>query len=65
MKRKERSYRELHFVIIAVIGILILSVSIWIIGSYFEAKTFTKLTGREVSVLDAMFVQLRVIGPVK
>lgn len=36
----------------------------WIIPSSFEARTFTRLTGREVSTWDAMWVELRVIEPV-
>jgi hypothetical protein len=32
----------------------------WIVSSAMEAKTYTRLTGREVSTWDAMWVQLRV-----
>jgi len=32
----------------------------WVFSSYHEAKIFTKMTGREVTTWDAMFVQLRI-----
>ncbi len=32
----------------------------WVLVSHFEARTFSKLTGREVSTWDAMWVSLRV-----
>jgi len=42
---------------IALFGVLI---AIWVTRSYFEAKAFNNITGKNVSTLDAMFVELRV-----
>ena len=35
----------------------------WIVPAAFEAKTFTKLTGKPVTTWDAMWIDLRVIEP--
>jgi hypothetical protein len=32
----------------------------WCIMSYFEARAFNRITGKNVSTVDAMFVNLRV-----
>ena len=45
--------------------ILFASVVCWVIGSHFESKTYTELTGRTVTTWQAMWVQLRVIEPAK
>ena len=37
----------------------------WIAASYFEAQAFTRATGKDVSILDAMFTELRVTGDAK
>jgi hypothetical protein len=37
----------------------------WLGTSFMEARTFSRLTGREVSTIDAMFIQLRVQEPAK
>lgn len=41
--------------------VLIMVLFGWVIGSYFEAKAFEKLTRRKISVFDAMFIQLVVV----
>ncbi len=40
--------------------ILILPIIVWIIPSYFEARTYSRLTGAKVTMWDAMWVDLRV-----
>jgi hypothetical protein len=46
---------------LAFAGIVILLVlGGYILKSYFEAKTFNELTGRNVSTWQALFVQLRI-----
>lgn len=32
----------------------------WIASSYFEAQSFNRVTGKNVSTWDAMFIELRV-----
>ena len=32
----------------------------WIFKSYMEARAFNRVTGKNVSTVDAMFIQLRV-----
>jgi hypothetical protein len=44
--------------------IVVLGVSIWLVASFMEAKTYTKLTGKPVSTWDAMWIQLRVQEPI-
>lgn len=34
----------------------------WVLPSYFEARTYSKLTGKQVSTWDALWVELRVQG---
>jgi uncharacterized membrane protein len=37
----------------------------WIVGSYFEARAFNRVTGKDVSIFDAMFIELRVQEPMQ
>ena len=37
-----------------------LVVGLWVGRSYFEAKAYNHVTGKEVSTFDAMFLELRV-----
>lgn len=46
----------------AVMVILAIPTTIWVVSSHFEAATFTKLTGKEATTWDAMWVNLRVMG---
>ena len=39
---------------------LILLVVIWVAYSYFEASSYNRVTGKDVSTFDAMFLELRV-----
>jgi hypothetical protein len=41
------------------------AIGIWMISSAIEAKAYTRLTGKSVSVIDAMFLDLRVSDNVK
>lgn len=48
---------------LAVLGCaLALYALIWIVSSYFEASTYSRVTGIEVTAWDAMWVELRVDG---
>lgn len=51
--------------IMAVVLIVVIFLSIWITHSYFEARTYRRLTGQQVSTFDAMWVSLRVQEPVR
>ena len=48
-------------VVLIALGVVL--ISMWAGFSYFEAKAFTRNTGREVTTWDAMFLQLRVVDP--
>ena len=37
----------------------------WVVKSYFEARAFNRVTGKNVSTWDAMFIELRVQEPSK
>lgn len=41
----------------AMIGLMLAS---FVVGAYFEARTYERLTGREVSTWDALWVELRI-----
>ena len=51
--------------ILAYICIILLAITAWIGMSAIEASTYTRLTGKEVTVIDAMFIDLRVADGVK
>ena len=40
---------------LAAVGVLL-----WLVPSYFEARTYSRLTGANVTMWDAMWVELRV-----
>ncbi len=44
-----------------VVGVIVL----WIFVSSQESKAFNKLTGSDTTTADAMFVQLRVVEPIR
>jgi hypothetical protein len=48
---------------LAVVGFFLLSV--WIISSHMEARTYSDLTGKKVGTWDAMWVDLRVVEPAR
>lgn len=46
-------------------GVLLIVLGGWIVFSYFEAKSYEEVTGKKVSLRQAMFLELRVLEPVK
>lgn len=42
------------------IGLLSPLVGIWVIGSFFESRTFNRITGAHTTTWDAMWLELRV-----
>jgi len=52
-----------EFVLIIAAIVLLIGVGGWIVRSHFEAKTYTRLTGKQVSTWEAMWVELRVTEP--
>ena len=55
--------RERFYIASTLLGGIVLMVSIWVGSSYFEARAFNNVTGKNVSTLDAMFINLRVQEP--
>jgi hypothetical protein len=51
--------------LIASIAVIILIIIVWVGKSSIEASTYTRLTGKKVTVVDAMFIDLKVIDGVK
>lgn len=62
-KTKGYEVSDMLFVIFVYGTMLLAAILIWVGTSHFEAKTYNKLTGADVSTFDAMFVQLRVVEP--
>lgn len=58
-KRKDEDKAR---VVVILLAIPIFLCCFWILPSYFEAKTFSRLTGKSVSTWDAMWVELRIEG---
>ena len=52
-------------IIFAYIFIILLAIGFWVGKSAIEASTYTRLTGKPVTVIDAMFIDLRVADGVK
>lgn len=54
---------DIKFVLLFV-GIIVLvfafAIGAWVGGSYFEAQAFNRVTGKNVSTWDAMWLDLRV-----
>lgn len=46
-------------ILIITIGIFI-AISVAFIQSYFEVKTFNKFSGKQASIVDALFADLRI-----
>jgi hypothetical protein len=46
--------------VLMLVLLLAIAVFMWIVPSYFEASTYRKLTGANVTTWDAMWVELRV-----
>ena len=51
---------DIKLLAVTVILILALGGVWWVGGSFFEARTYNRLTGSQVTTFDAMWVQLRV-----
>jgi len=54
----------LHLVVMGAVMLTIIA-GIWVGKSYFEARAFTRMTGKPASTWDAMFLELRVQEPSK
>ena len=50
---------------LAVIAIICVPLGCWIVRSHFEAESFNRITGKDISTWDAMFIELRVQEPAK
>lgn len=44
-------------------AVLVISSVAWVTCSHFESQAFTRVTGRNVSTWDAMWIELRVDNP--
>jgi hypothetical protein len=51
-----------YLAIVAFVAIIALTG--WVFNSYLEASAFNRATGKNASTVDAMFTELRVVGPV-
>jgi hypothetical protein len=61
---KRRSDRDgVMGVLLCVVSIPLLLAFFWLLPSYYEAKTYRRLTGAEVTMWDAMWCELRVQEP--
>ena len=62
--KKESSVSDwINSVATIVIGALVLAIVLgifWVLPSYYEARAFERITGKEVSTWDALWVELRV-----
>ena len=45
--------------------VIVIALALWVTKSHFEARTYTELTGKEVTTWQALWVELRVIEPAK
>lgn len=57
---KERTTLDKASIAVFVGGMVLLGVVFWLVPSYFEARTYSRLTGANVTMWDAMWVDLRV-----
>ena len=53
----DKDLRNVALMVIAVVG---LALGGWIVASHFEAQSYNKLTGHNISTWEAMWIQLRV-----
>ena len=53
----------LVFALVILAILLFGSCFFWVGSSYFEARTYSRLTGKQVTTWDAMWIELRVIEP--
>ena len=61
--KSDRRYRT--GTILGLTGIVAFFLTIWIVGSYFEARAYERVTGERVTTAEAMFLSLRVTGQPK
>lgn len=52
--------KEITLITMFIIGIFFIPIAGWVGKSYFEAKAYERVTGKEVSTWDAMWLELRV-----
>jgi hypothetical protein len=45
---------------VLIVSLVVLFLLSWVGGSYMEARTYSRLTGKDVSTWDAMWVDLRI-----
>ena len=45
-----------------IIPAVVLGLLVWVLFSYFEARTYSRITGQQISTFEAMFVNCRVVG---
>lgn len=58
------NYRRVENILYVLIAIIIFlgMPGFWLARSYFEAQSFNRLTGKQATTWDAMWVELRVTG---
>lgn len=56
-------HREYKFGLLLIASLAILGLGSWVVQSYFEAAAYRRVTGKEVTTLDAMFLELRIEEP--
>lgn len=61
-EKTEETRKNVKFIRIGCAAIMAMFVGWWVFSSWLEASTYTKLTGKDVSTWDAMWVELRVQG---
>jgi len=52
--------KEVIFYVVCLFIVLGIGGCIWVTQSHFEAKTYARLTGKDVTTWDAMWLELRV-----
>jgi hypothetical protein len=50
-------------VAVVVLAMIVLTATVWVAGSHFEARAFNRVTGKDVTTWEAMFIELRVQEP--
>lgn len=55
---------EWKYGLLMVVAIAVIATLAWLVPSYFEAQAYNRATGSDVSMWDAMWIELRVqAGP--
>jgi hypothetical protein len=50
--------------ILLLLFLIVFACGSWMLGAYMEARSFSRITGEQVTTWDAMWVELRVDRPV-